>query len=565
MKTLESNKMASTCLRFLPGVMQAALAKPNNPGGLLLEIFEDYLQQAEQQARDSHALFDPGAFHSAREASPRSPSRSARASTGGKTVSVDWEREWVNWLAGWVLMDEWTAASAGDPIHSSRTRSSGSGSVPGLIENACTLYRLRGTAQGLVASVQVICGLDVKVIEHTHPRGLRIGSGSTIGVNSWLMPEVTPIEHFTVLLPSSSANAEALPMIREVATSTASRSVTPLPASPGVRGAWIWGPTLSSLSPLFVTADIKDGPKLIERLVERSDPISAFLWNLFSGRRQQVLRDPGVEPALKISSLVEELNNVVRGPSIYDSRLFVPENLSTRTFALVSKPLDAAGILRLNRMLLEDAYPAEIAPSEFRDVDDIVSNSRGAASAEAGEFSSVVHRLRTVIEKEKPAHTSFYLAVEAPAPSIVPGDEPWMRIGMRDYGVRGLFAAPDLRDPVSLARKLSQHTEPMARHLWELIGQPAQHIIGNPNTPAAQLLPVLLEELNRLLRGRGIFVPGRLDRTQFSRRAEAIYSQNPEGDELVRLNRLVLEEAFPAEFVRRPDVPSSVISRFSIK
>ena len=70
-------------------------------------------------------------------------------------------------------------------------------------------------------------------------------------------------------------------------------------------------------------------------------------------------QDPSVE--LK-DSLIEDLNRLLHGDSIYDKQAFPDQNLRKETRALLARPpLDESRVL-LNRWLLEDAYRNEINP-----------------------------------------------------------------------------------------------------------------------------------------------------------------------------------------------------------
>jgi hypothetical protein len=64
-----------------------------------------------------------------------------------------------------------------------------------------------------------------------------------------------------------------------------------------------------------------------------------------------------------ISALVKDLNQIVSGPSIYDKSRFSGIVLRRETAELASQNLHGAQLARLNKLLLEDAYPEELAQS----------------------------------------------------------------------------------------------------------------------------------------------------------------------------------------------------------
>jgi hypothetical protein len=64
-----------------------------------------------------------------------------------------------------------------------------------------------------------------------------------------------------------------------------------------------------------------------------------------------------------ISALVKDLNQVISGPSIYDKARFSNIVLRPETGQLLKQNPRGQQLARLNKLLLEDAYPAELAKS----------------------------------------------------------------------------------------------------------------------------------------------------------------------------------------------------------
>ena len=61
--------------------------------------------------------------------------------------------------------------------------------------------------------------------------------------------------------------------------------------------------------------------------------------------------------------MVQALNNILKGVLIYEAVRFAKVALSPETLALKSQNPHGTDLIRLNRLLLEDAYPLEIAKS----------------------------------------------------------------------------------------------------------------------------------------------------------------------------------------------------------
>jgi hypothetical protein len=95
---------------------------------------------------------------------------------------------------------------------------------------------------------------------------------------------------------------------------------------------------------------IIDAAALTSKLANGSDPLAQFL----HGR----LQDPA-----KPDLLIKDLNQVISGPSIYDKARFSGIVLRPETAQLLKQNPSGQQVARLNKLLLEDAYPGELAKS----------------------------------------------------------------------------------------------------------------------------------------------------------------------------------------------------------
>lgn len=62
-----------------------------------------------------------------------------------------------------------------------------------------------------------------------------------------------------------------------------------------------------------------------------------------------------------LSATVKDINQVIAGPSIYDATRFSGVTLRPETEALLKASPRGVGVTRLNKLLIEDAYPSELA------------------------------------------------------------------------------------------------------------------------------------------------------------------------------------------------------------
>jgi hypothetical protein len=122
-------------------------------------------------------------------------------------------------------------------------------------------------------------------------------------------------------------------------------------------------------SPTFEAEEIFDPASLASKLKAGADPVSAELFSRFSREGQSVIaaypESGGDKRALQVA-LATELNAIVSGPLIYDEQRFAGVTLRmSETNALKIRPRSEheVGVWQrgLNRLLLEDAYPTELA------------------------------------------------------------------------------------------------------------------------------------------------------------------------------------------------------------
>ncbi|MDD5349581.1 MAG: hypothetical protein PHQ12_05165, partial [Chthoniobacteraceae bacterium] len=114
-----------------------------------------------------------------------------------------------------------------------------------------------------------------------------------------------------------------------------------------------------------------------------------------------------------------------------------------------------------------------------------------------------------------------------------------------------LFTANDFLDISSFLVKLNSHTEPFFQFLWNQFTPAERKTIEtaatNSHQQEATLMDALLTRLNTILRGGSIYSPQCFDKIELSPEALALLTEAPSGEELVRLNRVLMEDACPQE------------------
>ncbi|MBI2437357.1 MAG: LptF/LptG family permease, partial [Lentisphaerae bacterium] len=134
-----------------------------------------------------------------------------------------------------------------------------------------------------------------------------------------------------------------------------------------MRGSFLVGPD-----------DILDMDAFAQILAEAPDPLTDFVqahlsdntleWlERYEGLPSRAARDEGARHAFSVTTtglaaaLSADLNRLIGGPCLYTPERFAGVNLSNNTRILLDHQPSGDELLRLNRMLLEDAFPSLLA------------------------------------------------------------------------------------------------------------------------------------------------------------------------------------------------------------
>ena len=117
---------------------------------------------------------------------------------------------------------------------------------------------------------------------------------------------------------------------------------------------------------LFSLKDLKDPGSLAAKLQDTRAAVSKPIAAQLSTRTQQLLSEyDGISkpsPALQ-KALLDDLNRLLRVPFLYDAQHLANIKLSEKTQELLAQnPQSGEALVRLNRFVLADVYPYELAP-----------------------------------------------------------------------------------------------------------------------------------------------------------------------------------------------------------
>ncbi len=109
----------------------------------------------------------------------------------------------------------------------------------------------------------------------------------------------------------------------------------------------------------FTPADFRDRPALFSRLKSPADPVARFVAEKLSeDGRKELAGD-----AAAVGAVARDLNALVAGPALQEGGRFQGTTLRSETQRLLArKVLSRDAQARLNRRLLEDAFPSELVP-----------------------------------------------------------------------------------------------------------------------------------------------------------------------------------------------------------
>ena len=116
-------------------------------------------------------------------------------------------------------------------------------------------------------------------------------------------------------------------------------------------------------APTLYGSELVDVHSLASRLLNPSDPLSAYVWDRFSSpARETLLNQSSLAAGVEVieAALVGELNKIIWGESIYHQDRFIKIRFSPATRALLDQTLEGEALARFNRRLLEDGFSGEI-------------------------------------------------------------------------------------------------------------------------------------------------------------------------------------------------------------
>ena len=114
------------------------------------------------------------------------------------------------------------------------------------------------------------------------------------------------------------------------------------------------------------------------------------------------------------------------------------------------------------------------------------------------------------------------------------------------------FIAADLLDQTALVQKLVNHTDPVSLFLWNGFSAGTKTLLANVGADATLKQNALIQELNTVVGGALIYTAPRFTGITLRAQTTDLLAANATGEQLIVLNRLLLEDAYPIELRQSP-------------
>jgi hypothetical protein len=112
------------------------------------------------------------------------------------------------------------------------------------------------------------------------------------------------------------------------------------------------------------------------------------------------------------------------------------------------------------------------------------------------------------------------------------------------------FAVDEIRDLSRIVDRWRGQSDPVSVYVWQRLTRPEQTLLMNYRPTADgtnEVKGVVLHALNQIIGEASIYEPGRFKAIPLGIATGSLLQQNPNGDTLIYLNRLLLEDAYSLE------------------
>ncbi len=149
-------------------------------------------------------------------------------------------------------------------------------------------------------------------------------------------------------------------------------------------------------------------------------------------------------------------------------------------------------------------------------------------------------------------HMDIKLLDAGEAKTLVGIFSPWLKEA-KQLKELILFQAKDLTDAPGLAQTLKDGKDAVSAYLRQRLAPPTSRLLANytpPNPLDPELLKALVTDLNSLLQGSSLYEAESFKAIPLSNETRELLTQNPQEEDLIRLNRMLLEDAYRGKITK---------------
>jgi hypothetical protein len=200
-----------------------------------------------------------------------------------------------------------------------------------------------------------------------------------------------------------------------------------------------------------------------------------------------------------------------------------------------------------NRPFIQKFTKATNLVSLFGQVNRQFASAQRATNTESAALVEALPALQRIIDL---AADSILSLGTPPSPGVTtlfgggPEAEQEMYI---TFDASSMLKEADLRNPKGLILRLRDGLDPVSRYIQSRLSEPVYQALEQykgVNPPSRSLRKMLLAELNRVLRDRSLYDEERFRNTELSIDVKGVLAQDPSPEELVRLNRKLLDAVY---------------------
>lgn len=231
---------------------------------------------------------------------------------------------------------------------------------------ACTPTEVPDTVKGKIALIDrggcsVSVAISARVMYAAQKGAVGVIVAMNVAGDPITFSQGAGTSGFVPTLVVSKADADAIKAYIRAGKTQA--TLVPVPMAGSMVGTSSRGPSQGGSS-TFTTEDYINLDSLSARLKAPERPVDIWLAGLLSADTLVALNTYPNEDPNKMSlefGLAIDMNKLLVGPCIYDEARFAGITLRFDIPALMSRNPHGEDLIRLNRMLFEDAYPLELA------------------------------------------------------------------------------------------------------------------------------------------------------------------------------------------------------------